>query len=436
MRNILLLLGVPDAGITATYYQAARTAGLKPVLVTTSRPRQGAADASDRLYVSQIGQGAILAAVDGIGRDRIAGVFAHGDATAEVAARVAGALGRPHADPDAISLCNDKSRLRAFLERRGLNTVDYRHATTASEVSAAVESLGGVLVVKPISSTGSNGVRVCPTPDEAVTHAERLLKRKRDAVLVERYIDAPQFAIELFDGNALEVRQSYAAQGPFPIIVGHDAPASVPPERLAEIKTYAASIAKEVGMHRGPAAVQLRDSRTEKYVMEINPRASLNTPVDIYTATGIDIAALCVKFACGLPYGQDLRPTKNRTCVTRFVVRNGSSVRTIDGLEEARKVPGVNRIHVAEPHFYRRGPATCAMDRIAAVYGESETVTQAAASAERAIEQLTIVYDRFPIDVIKFHIRKVSRLFSKSLDKFGSALSRQRGAKADAFTEP
>jgi argininosuccinate lyase len=412
MRNIVLFLEVPNAGSRAKYYDAARFLDLLPVPVTRSAPGGSNVFPSDCLQVSSMDVGSILSAIDRIGRQRIAGVFAGGSAHAELAARVAAALGRPHADPEAISLCNDKLRLRDFLAQKGLNTVDYQHVTTALDARAAAERLGGAVVVKPLFSTGSDGTRICRTPDEAASHARRLLKRKSDGLLVEKYIDGPHYGVEFFDGRPLDLKGFVFPDGPFPIIVGVNIPAPVKSEQLREINDFAKSIIKEVGLLSGPAFMELRCFDAEKHVIEINPRPSLYSPIELYIPTGLNIAKLCVKFSCGIPYHEEFSVRHNNmACVGRHIVRNGSSVRAIKGLEEARKVSGVKSILVNEQNFGRLGPPTCARDRIVAVHSEADNIELAEASTDMAIKKLIIIYDKFPMNIVRFYGRRVYRSF-------------------------
>ena len=415
MRDIVLFIDVPDSGSAALYHRAARSLDLVPVLVTES-PSGGSDVAAGRLHVPKIALAEVLSAIDRIGRERVAGVFTCASVGAELAARLAAALGRPHADPEAISLCNDKHRLRAFLERKGLNTVPYRHVTTVSDARRAAESLGGAVVVKPVFSTGSDGVRVCRNCDEAISHVETLLKRKSDGVVIEKYIDGPMFAVELFDGKALVVKRNFISKGPFPITIGTDTPASLQNELCLDIKNYAASIIKVVGIASGPSALQLSASGVDKYLIEINPRPFLQSTIDTFIATNINMAALCLKFSCGIPYTQEFFVSqKNRACATRYVVRNGSSVRAINRVAEARKLPGVKSVHITDSRFDRRGPATSAFDRIATVHSEADTIEEAAACAELALSKLTVVYDRFPVDLFKYYSRKLSLSWIKLL---------------------
>ena len=427
---MVLLLDVPRSGISAAFYESARSLGLSPILVTASRPARSSDTGYDHILVPRMELSAVQSAIDTIGQRRVAGVFTDVEQSAVLAARLSAAIGRPHADTEAISLCNNKYRLREFLKRRGFDTVDFDHVTSASEAREAALRLGGAVVVKPPSASGSDGVRVCRTPDETAAHTARLLKRRSGGVLVETYIDAPQFSVELFDGRVLNVKRSYTADGPFPIMIGHDAPPSLQSGHLKDIGDYARAVVEEVGICKGPSAVQLRESDEEKHVIEINARPSMNSPAELSIAVGINIADLCLKFSCGLPYEQDFTKRRNKTCATRFVVRDGSSVRSIEGLEKARQLPGVKSIFVLDSHLFRRGPSTSGHDRIAIVHSEGDDVEQAAASANAAISELTVVYDSFPIDVIKFHGRRIRRSLVKKWRSLRERLGRARPSAA------
>jgi biotin carboxylase len=415
MRDIVLFIDVPNAGSRALYYEAARSLGLRPILIARSVSGGKSKTVSDHLLVSRMDIDAILSAIDRFGRERIAGVFSSGSLHAELAARLAAALGRPHADPDAISLCNDKRRLRDFLASKGLNTVDYRHVTTVAEARAAAEELGGAVVVKPVSSTGSDGVRICRTADEAVSQAKRLLKRKPDGALIEKYIDAPQYAVEFFDGQFIFAKNDYFVEGPFPIIVGVDAPARLDLEAVSEIKNYASSILNVIGLLSGPAFIELRYFKNDKYVIEVNPRPSTDSVFQGMTVSGVNLAELCIKFCCGIEYGDSLLvdDARHRYFAGRYLIRSRSSVKTIEGVEDARKTPHVVMVEVNDTHFYRRGIATSALDRIASLRAEAESMDLATISANKALERLTVVYDKFPLDIVKSYVRKIDRIFAR-----------------------
>ena len=411
MKDMVLFLDVPNVGSRAKYYEAARSLKLLPVPVITSASDKKNFLELECLQVSSMDIGPILSAIDRIGRECIAGVFASGSAYTELAARLSAALGRPHADPDAISLCNDKRRLRDFLKSRGVNTVKYKHVTTFEDARTAAESLRGAVVVKPVSSTGSDGVRICRTADEAVLHARRLLKRKSDGILMEQYIDAPQYSVECFDGIPLIVKRTYFLAGSFPIMIGVDSPASINREASEDIKCYVQSILGQVGLIKGPGFVELRSSGEEKYLIEINTRPSTNSPVWLSAATGIDLAGLCLKFSCGIDYDRtSLTPKFEKACAQRYLIRNGASVRTIEGSDKARTSPNVVMFEQTDSNFTRRGIPTSVYDRIATVQTAADTIDVAAASAETAIRKLTVVYDKFPMEKIKYYRRRIRQL--------------------------
>ena len=75
-------------------------------------------------------------------------------------------------------------------------------------------------------------------------------------------------------------------------------------------------------------------------------------------------------------------------------------------------------VYINDSHFYRFGPGTCSLDRIAAVHSEADSPEAAAVCADMAIGKLRVVYDRFPLNLIKYHARKTRILWTRLRNKF------------------
>jgi L-amino acid ligase C-terminal domain 2 len=201
-------------------------------------------------------------------------------------------------------------------------------------------------------------------------------------------------------------------------MIGNDSPAPINHEASEDIKHYVRSIFEKVGLVNGPGFVELRYAGEEKFLIEINTRPSTNAPVWLPAVAGIELADLCLKFSCGIDYDRTaaLTPKFERACAQRYLIRNGSSVRAIEGTEQARTSPNVVMFDITDSNFSRRGIATSVLDRIATVQSAANNIELAAASADKALNKLSVVYDRFPMDSIKFYGRKIRRLFA-SLSK-------------------
>src|SRR5207237_1315667 len=137
---------------------------------------------------------------------RLAGVVTSSEYFVAVTARAATRLGLPGADPGAVERCRDKRCQRAALAGSGVAVPAHFPAATPEEAVTAALSIGFPVVVKPADGTGSRGVRLCCDPAEVRDHTAGLLTRRRNergqptipAVLVEEYVEGPEFSVETF----------------------------------------------------------------------------------------------------------------------------------------------------------------------------------------------------------------------------------------------
>ncbi|MGI9521444.1 MAG: ATP-grasp domain-containing protein [Hyphomicrobiaceae bacterium] len=421
MRNCVVFLQIPFVSPCDGYYHAAHRLNLLPIVITRTAYKNSVFTSSNMVIVRDMETPTVMAAIDEIGRSKIAGVFACHDATVEPAARISAALGRPHGDADAIARCNDKLRCRDFLAEQGYKSVDYRRASSPTEVAVAAEALAGHVVVKPRSSTGSLGVRICRTPQEAADWALLLNTAGIDDLILEAHLDGPQFSVSLFDGEPLAVHRDHIASGPSPLFIGVDAPANVSDVERSEICDFARKICRSIGCTKGPALVELRRGNDHCNLVEVNPRPGLSSSQTLSGATGIDHNALCLKFVCGLPYSieDEIASSQPQAAALRYLVRDGQSIRRIVGTEDAKTTENVEKVVVFESRFERVGPASSSLDCVATVLANAETLAIAASSADEALRKIKII----PEGKIARKIRRFRRRLARRYDKWKTILS-------------
>src|SRR5688572_3019586 len=108
MRDLVLLLDSSPSGSGRLYFDRARDLGLEPILISTRPSRHHYVADYKNFRVPEMTVANVLAAIKTLGEERIAGVCTSLSIRAELAARVAEAIGRPHADADAIAICCNK----------------------------------------------------------------------------------------------------------------------------------------------------------------------------------------------------------------------------------------------------------------------------------------------------------------------------------------
>jgi argininosuccinate lyase len=394
MAKLFLFVESNTSGTGELFFERAAGLGLQPVLLSGDPglyPRLSGYRQirSAGRSVEEMAAALADAGVDG---DSIAGIWSSSDAGILPAARLANRLGHAHVDPRAVELCRDKYAMRVRLADTGMNGPPFMLALSGAEASAWARRLGRPVVVKPRTSTGSIGVRLCATPEAAGCHAEALL---RDAaygtdrgIAVEAYVEGPEYSVEIFDGAAIGVTRKHLGAAPSFIEMGHDFPSPGPRAILSSLAEASARAVADLGLVRGPAHVELRLAAEGPQVIEINPRlAGGMIPELVRRAAALDLIEATIRFACGMAY--DLRPVRTGAASIRFLCRaEGESVRAVRGLQEARRLPHVVQAEQLDRGLGRSGPVSDFRDRLAYVIAEGETPAEAGHFADAALGRL------------------------------------------------
>lgn len=394
MKQCILFIESSTTGTGPLFFERAEALGYEPILVSQDLRRYDF-KVAHTIEVPDLSICSILSRVNELGRARVAGVWSSSDRAVEVAARLGQALGRPHARPEAIALCRDKFAARLKLRVAGLSAIDAALVESSREAAAFAARLNAPVVVKPRFGTGSIGVLLCRTEQEAALHTEFLLAARSavadEKVLIEEFVDGPEYSIELFDGVSLGVTRKYLGPAPAFVEVGHEFPSPGAPALMAKIADYAERVVAVLGHVVGPAHVEVRLSEQGLNVMEVNPRAAGGMiPELVNLAIGVDLISICVKFACGEPY--QVAPHQHGAAAIRFLLRPlDAAASHICGLSDARELDGIVEVAVLKQAFGRQGPITDFRDRIAFAIAKATTPTEAARFAERAIARLQVV---------------------------------------------
>lgn len=409
-KKVVLLLDSAPTGTGELFFDRAVDLGFEPVLVTEHPERYPTLTAYRHVRADDMSVTSIERALRDAGVARVAGVWSSLSIRAELVARTAKALGLPHADPEAVGACCDKFLARDTLARAGIRDVGFGLAHSGQQGYDIARGLAGTVVVKPRLSSGAVGVKVCHTPEEAQSHVEHLIDRSKECrrlgVVVEEYIDGPQFGVEIFDGASLGVRRKLMSPPPASIPIGHDFPATDSAGVCDEVARHAERAVAAAGYTRGPAHVELRHSPRGAHLIEINPRlAGAIGPENVRRAKGVDLIDACIRFATGLPY--DLTPKFSRASAVRHLLRDGCSVYAVTGREDAARVKGVAAVGMFPQWFHRRGPAGTYEDRIAYVISEADTPEEAIRAADEGLSKLRIV----PETTWQYTKRRIAKRF-------------------------
>ena len=248
-QRCLVLVESNTSGSGRLFARTALRLGLTPVLLAADPALYGYAQ-QDRLHVMTVdttNAEALCAVCRRLGADfEIAGVTSSSEYYIESAAALARRLGLPAADPNAIRRCRDKGAQWRRLHEAGVPVPRSHCADNPTEAVAAAERLGWPVVVKPVSGSGSVGVRCCEDAAAVRAHSECLLEQRVNErgmavpgqVLVQALIPGEEFSVESFGMRVIGVTRKHGG-GPRFVAVGHDFPACVEPGTAAALGAIA-----------------------------------------------------------------------------------------------------------------------------------------------------------------------------------------------------
>lgn len=401
MASVILFIESNTTGTGRLFAERAVDLGLAPHMVC--------ADAARYPYVAELGipvhacatgdREAVLELCRELARTHpVAGVASSSEYFVDVAARVARDLGLPGEDPDVLTAARDKSVQRAAFAAHGVGSPAFRTAASPQEAAKAAAELGLPVVVKPPGRTGSLGVRRCDDLEAVIRHTADLLATTVDErgralaahVLVESYLDGPEFSVEILDGEVRAVTGKHLDQSRGFLETGHDVPAPIDEPSRALLADTALAALDALGLTWGAAHVELRLTDGGARVVEVNPRlAGGMIPQAVLAATGQDLIKELMALTAGL--APDRAEARADCAAIRFVIpAEDGVVRAVPDAAEALRLPGVVSAAVTAQigrTVVREGTF---LDRLGHVVAVGGSAREAAERAEQAVRALTI----------------------------------------------
>ncbi|MFD3471162.1 pyridoxal-phosphate dependent enzyme [Streptomyces sp. NPDC058682] len=407
IRRHLLFVESNTTGTGMLALDRARELGTVPVLLTGDPDRyRGLADTGAEVVRCDTNSDAALRAAvqERFRREEIAGVTTTSDFYVPAAARIAQWLGLPGNPPDAVTVCRDKSALRERLRAAGVRQPRYALVQEPAGAAEAVARTGLPCVVKPADDSGSTNVLLCADEAEVRAQIEEILAIDTNVrgmptartVLVEEYLDAPEYSVEMFSGEGQAVCVGITAKSvtatPHFVEHRHLFPAPLPAATAQQITETVTAALDAAGIRLGATHTEVKLTADGPALIEINPRpAGGMIPELIRLATGVDLLGEQLRAALGLP--PHLKAEGAGHAGIQFLLADADGTFTAaHGTREAAAVEGVESVLVtAAPGTPVRKPRS-ASDRLGHVIARhpEPAGVHAALDAARALLRLDI----------------------------------------------
>jgi len=321
------------------------------------------------------------------------------------AARLAERFGVPGATLGAAEILRDKSLLRVVSAAAGITNPASMAVQDPEGVRQFAERYPGKLIIKPSNRQAAVGTWIINDVSEidaawagALDQDEGSHVPKRGLptrMLVEQHIAGPEFSVEVLVQDGVcrfsNVTGKALFPGPRPVEMGHVVPADVPATLSDALVASTDRVVAAVGFQTGMLHCEwILGPGDTPFLVECAGRMPGDWIVDLIEhAWPIDIAN---RYFTVMRGDQPEPPPEHAASVAAvwFLDSVAGVVESVDGLDEARRVPDV----IAVESFVAPGDVTYDMrsswDRVAMAMAWAATHEDALESAKTAISKIRV----------------------------------------------
>ncbi|HXI10923.1 MAG TPA: ATP-grasp domain-containing protein [Thermodesulfobacteriota bacterium] len=284
-------------------------------------------------------------------RFNIKGVVAGAD-VAVTASMVSEALGFPGIPVEVALRSNNKWLMKQQWLKDGIPTPYAEEVSTVAEAMKVIRKVGLPCMVKAIDNAASRGSRRI----DSIKELDAALKDARDhsstgTALIEEYVEGVEQSVEMLVYNGMHLRfgvvDRHFGFEPFPIEIGHTNPSRLAPDLQESLYELAAGAAVSLGIDYGPYKADTILTKKGPMILELPARLSggFHSQYTTPLSTGLEpqIAAIAMSVGIEIPL-EAIKTTRSRVAVCKAVFPKPGRVVKIEGLNDARKLPGVEEI--------------------------------------------------------------------------------------------
>ena len=297
----------------------------------------------------------------------------------------------------AVKATDKYEMIKAFKEH-DVPSPWYYLVSSLKDLMALEDKVSFPCIIKPTDNAGSHGVAKVSSFEELLASYEYSHGFSRHGnVIVEEYLEGQEVSVEVMvvDGkvHVLQITDKLTTGAPYFVEMGHSQPSLLPPDVQDQIKDVATAACLAVGIDKGPAHVEMKVTSRGPVMIELGARMggdSITTYL-VPLSTGIDMVKATIQVALGDK--PDITPKFNRGSAIRFFDAPPGMIKSISGIEEAKKVQGVKLITFTKEVGEESVLIRCSNDRIGSVITQGSSAGDAVSIAVNVKDMMNIVIE-------------------------------------------
>jgi biotin carboxylase len=306
-----------------------------------------------------------------------------------------------------VLLTRDKVKMRENMNAGGVPSIPHAVVSNAADAIGFGNDYGWPIIVKPANGVGSRQIHKLSTPADAYpafaaidADASTVSVIKHDfpdmRIIAEKFIEGVEVSVEAitWEGRhtVLGVTDKITTGYPRFVETGHTMPSALPAETVARINTLVLRFLNSIGHRYGPSHTEVIVSSDGPIIVESHTRTGGDRIFEmVELAFGVDMFRATLQgFAGAFP---SVEPVQRGGAAVRYLTVDEGRVLSIDGLDEAMKLPGVVRCDIHLKVGDRTKAFTDSNVRYGYVLATGETAQQATENAERALAHIRITLE-------------------------------------------
>lgn len=336
----------------------------------------------------------IPAAVEAAKRHKVDGVMTLAtDMPMRTVAAVAKECGLSGISQETAIRATDKAEMRKALRDAGVPIPTFFRVKSIEEYRAASGRMHGAYMVKPADSSGSRGVlKVEDSTDIDRAYEYAKSYSRNGVVVVEECMTGPEVSVETLaiDGevHVVQITDKITTGAPHFVEMGHTQPTRL--SCAASIRKVAIAANKAIGIENGPSHTEIIVTEEGPKIVELGARLGGDciTTHLVPLSTGVNMVEACIRLALGEK--PDIRPSLHGGSAIRYFHQHAGMVKDIDGVDKARRMPGVRQISIVHGVGETITEITDSGSRMGFVIAQGTDADDAAAKCEAALDSVQV----------------------------------------------